>query len=66
VSKLPIFDQIAVRLCSSCYERDWFHKLGGSQGISILTSKLDLGIAWLRRNEIKVPKKKFFFFKSKN
>ena len=46
-SKLPIFHHLARIFCHSCHSEEWFTKAGGSLGIHILVTKMDMGEAWL-------------------
>ena len=46
-SKLPFFQHLARVLCHSCHSEEWFTKAGGSLGIHLFATKLDLGDAWL-------------------
>lgn len=52
VGELTVFRLIASKFCSCCYEQSWFVKSGGCQGISILSSKLDLGTKWMQVHEL--------------
>jgi len=49
VNSLPCWDQIANRLCHSCYQKEWYKKCGGSTGIVILCR--NLSVKWLRKSE---------------
>jgi transformation/transcription domain-associated protein len=46
-SKLPFFQHLGRVFCHSCHSEEWFTKAGGSVGIHLLTTELDLGDAWL-------------------
>ncbi|KAJ5089065.1 hypothetical protein N7532_007749 [Penicillium argentinense] len=46
-AKLPFFQQLGRILCHSCYSEEWFTKAGGSLGIQLLATKLELGDSWL-------------------
>ncbi|KAJ5494893.1 hypothetical protein N7539_000009 [Penicillium diatomitis] len=52
-SKLPFFQHLGRVFCHSCHSEEWFSKAGGSLGIKLLATKLDLGDSWLyeRLNE---------------
>ena len=63
VSRLPVFDLLITKLCSCCYEREWYSKIGGCQGISIMTSKLDLGVHWMRKHETRLVRALLFVLK---
>jgi transformation/transcription domain-associated protein len=47
VSKLSFFTHLSNTFCHSCYEEEWFTKAGGSLGIKLLTTKINLGDAWM-------------------
>ncbi|XP_071811547.1 transformation/transcription domain-associated protein-like isoform X3 [Apostichopus japonicus] len=40
--QLPIFEYVSERMCSCCYERAWYAKLGGCCAIKIMMEKMDL------------------------
>lgn len=46
-SKLPIFQHLGRAFCHSCHSEEWFTKAGGSLGIHIFATKMDLGDSWL-------------------
>lgn len=46
-SKLPFFQHLGRVFCHSCHSEEWFTKAGGSLGIHLFTTKLDLGDSWL-------------------
>lgn len=52
-AKLLFFQHLGRVFCHSCHSEEWFTKAGGSLGIKVLATKLDLGDAWLyeRHNE---------------
>lgn len=47
VGKLPFFSFLSSTFCHSCYEEEWFTKTGGSLGINLLLTELDLGDVWV-------------------
>ncbi|KAJ9213961.1 hypothetical protein DTO166G4_4406 [Paecilomyces variotii] len=47
VPKLPFWQHLSRTFGHSCYSEEWFTKAGGSLGIHILATELDLGDAWL-------------------
>jgi transformation/transcription domain-associated protein len=63
VSRLPVFDALVARLCSCCYEREWYSKVGGCAGIALLTTRLELGVHWLRKHETKLVRALLFVLK---
>ena len=46
-SKLPFFQHLGRVFCHSCHSEEWFTKAGGSIGIHLFATKLDLGDPWL-------------------
>lgn len=46
-SKLPFFQHLGRVFCHSCHSEEWFTKAGGSLGIHLFATKLDLGDSWL-------------------
>lgn len=40
--QLPIFEYVSERMCSCCYERAWYAKLGGCCAIKIMMERMDL------------------------
>jgi Phosphatidylinositol kinase and protein kinases of the PI-3 kinase family len=51
-AKLPFFVHLGRVFCHSCYSEEWFTKAGGSLGISLLSTKLDLGDTWLYERHV--------------
>lgn len=51
-AKLPFFQHLGRVFCHSCFSEEWFTKAGGSLGIQLLTTKLDLGDSWLYERHI--------------
>ncbi|KAL4938978.1 hypothetical protein BDV06DRAFT_44315 [Aspergillus oleicola] len=47
VTKLPFFQHLGRVFCHSCHSEEWFTKAGGSFGIHLYATELDLGDAWL-------------------
>ncbi|KAI9662779.1 MAG: hypothetical protein M1829_006123 [Trizodia sp. TS-e1964] len=47
VHKLPFFTHLAKTLCHCCHEEEWFTKAGGSLGIHLFATKIDLGDTWM-------------------
>ncbi|KZF20186.1 putative histone acetylase complex subunit Paf400 [Xylona heveae TC161] len=52
VSKLPFFLHLARTFCQSCHEEEWFTKAGGSLGIDVFATKIDLGDAWMADRQV--------------
>lgn len=51
-SKLPFFQHLGRVFCHSCHSEEWFTKAGGSLGIKLLATKLDLGESWLYERHV--------------
>lgn len=53
VGRLTFFHHLGSAFCHGCYEEEWFTKAGGSLGIRILLTDVDLGDSWvaLKQNE---------------
>ncbi|KAF2140214.1 uncharacterized protein K452DRAFT_273824 [Aplosporella prunicola CBS 121167] len=45
--KLPLFKSLADTFCHNCHQEEWFVKHGGTLGIEILTTKLDISDSWV-------------------
>lgn len=45
--KLPFFQHLGRVFCHSCHGEEWFTKAGGSLGIHLFVTKIDLGDSWL-------------------
>src|SRR5204862_3263906 len=45
--KLSFFPHLARTFCHNCHDEEWFTKAGGSLGIDLLATDLDLGDSWL-------------------
>ncbi|KAI9676027.1 MAG: hypothetical protein M1817_000770 [Caeruleum heppii] len=52
VDRLPIFLHLAKTFCHHCYEEEWFTKAGGSLGIHLFATKVDLGDVWMMDRQI--------------
>ncbi|KAL3706148.1 transcription-associated protein 1 [Talaromyces marneffei ATCC 18224] len=46
-AKLPFWQHLGRVFCHSCHSEEWFTKAGGSLGIHLLATELDLGDSWL-------------------
>ncbi|TPX10443.1 uncharacterized protein E0L32_008662 [Thyridium curvatum] len=51
-SRLNFFSHLATTFCHGCYEEEWFTKNGGSVGIHILLTKIDLGDPWVANKQM--------------
>lgn len=52
VLRLAFFTSLAATFCHGCYEEEWFTKAGGTLGIKIMLTELDLGDAWVVSKQI--------------
>ncbi|KAK1760697.1 hypothetical protein QBC47DRAFT_408753 [Echria macrotheca] len=53
VARLTSFwNTLAASFCHGCYEEEWFTKAGGTLGIKILLTDVNLGDAWLASKQI--------------
>jgi len=48
VYKLRFFNDLCTIFSHGCYEEDWFLKAGGSLGINLLITKVNMGDAWVQ------------------
>lgn len=48
VHRLKFFQDLSVIFSHGCYEEDWFSKAGGSLGINLLITKINMGDAWVQ------------------
>ncbi|KAL2760646.1 hypothetical protein ACRALDRAFT_1073586 [Sodiomyces alcalophilus JCM 7366] len=46
VARLPFVNNLSSTFCHACYEEEWFTKAGGTQGIHLLLTELNLGDQW--------------------
>lgn len=51
-AKLSFFQHMGRVFSHSCFGEEWFTKAGGSLGIQLLATKLDLGNAWLYERHV--------------
>ena len=51
-SKLPFFQHLGRIFCHSCYSEEWFTKAGGSLGIHLFATDLDLGDTWIFEKQL--------------
>lgn len=61
--KFPFFVNLAKLFCHKCYEEDWFVKAGGSLGIQILTTKMDIGDDLIIDKQLDFVRSLFFVIK---
>ncbi|KAK3945124.1 hypothetical protein QBC46DRAFT_435929 [Diplogelasinospora grovesii] len=52
VSRLAFFNHLASTFCHGCYEEEWFTKTGGTLGIKIMLTEMDLGDVWVSAKQI--------------
>lgn len=60
---LLLLHQMATRLGSLCYDQSWQKKTGAAVGLSILTSRVDLGVKWILDHEIELTRALLFSLK---
>lgn len=63
VGKLTFFTHLSSTFCHSCHEEEWFTKSGGSHGINIMLTKIDLGDAWVSDRQMEFAKALMFVIK---
>jgi transformation/transcription domain-associated protein len=63
IGQFPAFHFLATFFCSNCYDQEPTKKNGGCLGISILSSKLDLGSSWMLSHEMDFIKALLFVLK---
>ena len=51
-AKLPFFQHIGRIFCHSCHGEEWFTKAGGSLGIHLIVTSMDLGDTWLYDKQV--------------
>jgi transformation/transcription domain-associated protein len=52
IFKLSFFSYLSSIFCHGCYEEEWFTKAGGSMGINLLLTKINLGDTWINDRQI--------------
>ena len=62
-AKLPLFSYLAKNFCHSCHELEWFTKAGGSLGIQVLATRMDLGDDWIASKQIDFVRALLFVIK---
>ena len=60
---LLLLHQMAMRLGSLCYDQSWQKKTGAAVGLSILTSRVNLGVKWILDHEIELTRALLFSLK---
>ena len=63
VSHLPFFGHLGRTFCHNCHEEDWSTKGGGSLGIHLLATKIDLGDTWLSERQVEFIKSLMYVIK---
>lgn len=63
VGKLPFFSFLAKTFCHNCHEEEWFTKAGGSLGIHLFVSKIDLGDDWVADRQMDFVRALMFVIK---
>ncbi|KAK0626737.1 hypothetical protein B0T14DRAFT_473033 [Immersiella caudata] len=63
IHRLSFFNSLAATFCHGCYEEEWFTKAGGTLGIKILLTDLDLGDAWVASKQIEFVRSLMYVIK---
>lgn len=63
VEHLPFFRHLAQTFIHSCYEEEWFVKSGGTLGINLMVSKLNMSDEWLIDRQLDLVKALLFVVK---
>jgi transformation/transcription domain-associated protein len=63
IYRLSFFTYLSSTLCHGCYEEEWFTKAGGSLGINLLITKINLGDAWVNERQIEYVRALLFVVK---
>ncbi|KAN0080763.1 hypothetical protein V8E54_003967 [Elaphomyces granulatus] len=62
-AKFPFFQHLGRIFCHSCHGEEWFTKAGGSLGIQLLATELDLGDSWLFDKQIEFTRALMYVIK---
>ena len=57
------FQVLALKFGSQCYQPEWYKKIGGSIGLSIMTSKFGFSIGWILDHELEFVKSLLYVLK---
>ncbi|KAL2262033.1 hypothetical protein VTK26DRAFT_2665 [Humicola hyalothermophila] len=52
VARLTFFSSLASTFCHGCYEEEWFTKTGGTLGIKVMLTDIELGDLWVAAKQI--------------
>ncbi|PSR77484.1 hypothetical protein BD289DRAFT_398006 [Coniella lustricola] len=63
VFRLTFFHNLGSAFCHGCYEEEWFTKAGGSLGIKMLLTDVDLGDSWITMKQADCLKALLFVVK---
>ncbi|KAK0652035.1 hypothetical protein B0T16DRAFT_489957 [Cercophora newfieldiana] len=63
IHRVSFFNSLAATFCHGCYEEEWFTKSGGTLGIKILLTDLDLGDAWVASKQIEFVRSLMYVIK---
>lgn len=63
VFRLTFFHNLGSAFCHGCYEEEWFTKAGGSLGIRMLLTDVDLGDSWIMMKQAECLKALLFVVK---
>ena len=63
IFRLSFFTYLSNTFCHGCYEEEWFTKAGGSLGINLLITKIDLGDVWVNERHLDFVRALLFVIK---
>jgi transformation/transcription domain-associated protein len=63
IFKLSFFSYLSSTFCHGCYEEEWFTKAGGSMGINLLLTKINLGDTWINDRQIEFVRSLLYVIK---
>ena len=63
IFRLSFFTYLSNTFCHGCYEEEWFTKAGGSLGINLLVTKIDLGDLWVNERQLDFVRALLFVIK---
>lgn len=63
VYRLHFFNYLSSTFCHGCYAEEWFTKFGGSLGINLLITEIDLGDQWVNLKQLDFARALLFVIK---
>jgi transformation/transcription domain-associated protein len=63
VHEMRVWKTFASKFASYCYHIEWAKKIGGCSGISLFTSKIEMGRGWIMEYEVEFVKALLFVLK---